>query len=387
MVMKLVMVSILFLLVLGMAGSPQSNTLQSNTVSTPSVHFNTSPTLTWYNQTPYEYSASISAPYNWTLKTNASLHMSDGNTANNTASQSIYGVLSTGYYWVNVSISYHNATGVFIQLIHQNFTLHIVNKPYIYSTPETFFYPFSTYNYTYSINQGNITAYSSGFTLNKTSRTLSEYLMGSSYSFYLTVSDKNGTYTQYWGVASSDLTNMSFVATIGTGEVTITAPLSGIGVTNTTVFLSGNPVFISDGLTHPYWLTINNNTYYTLSTDSNTTQPATMYFNSLISGTFYNMYMVYNNGGSEKLLKTVTVDSSGTVSFTYDPSNMPLDPVFELLPYTYTSHVTPPQKQAPFNYTPFLMISVAFLMAVFVFYYFSKSKSGGKGGRYGSKRI
>ena len=243
--------------------------------------------------------------------------MSDGNTANNTVSQSIYGVLSTGSYWVNVSISYHNATGVLVQLTHQNFTLHIVNKPYIYSTPETFFYPFSTYNYTYSTNQGNITAYSSGFALNKTSRTLSEYLTGSSYSFYLTVSDKNGTYTQDWGVSTSDISRTSFSVIIGSGTVQITAPLFGIGVNNTTVFLNGSAIFTSVGLNHPYSLDIVNDTYLVISTDSNQSQSATIYFNSLVPGTFYNLYMVYSNGGLIKLMASFTVSSSGTIAFTF----------------------------------------------------------------------
>ena len=34
---------------------------------------------------PYQYVATISSPYNWTLKTDATLHMSDGNIANDTA--------------------------------------------------------------------------------------------------------------------------------------------------------------------------------------------------------------------------------------------------------------------------------------------------------------
>ena len=185
----------MFLLVFTLLIIPQASA--SNPA--PSVHFNSSPTTSWYNETPYEYAASISAPYNWTLKTNASLHMSGGNTVNDTAAQTVFGILSTGSYWVNLSITYHNATNVTTLLIYQNFTLTILNKPYIYSTPETFFYQDSTYNYTYEINQGNITNYSSGFMLNKTTHTLSEYLSGTSYSFFLTVSDKNGTYTQYWG--------------------------------------------------------------------------------------------------------------------------------------------------------------------------------------------
>ena len=154
--MRLLVVPILFLLLMGMITVPQAN------ASTPlSVHFNSSPITSWYNQTPYEYAASISAPYNWTLKTNASLHMSGGNTVNDTAAQTVFGILSTGRYWVNISITYHNATNVTTLLIYQNFTLTILNKPYIYSTPETFFYQDSTYNYTYEINQGNITNYSS----------------------------------------------------------------------------------------------------------------------------------------------------------------------------------------------------------------------------------
>ena len=225
---------------------------QASASTVPSAHFDSSPITTWYNQTPYEYAASISAPYNWTLRTNAPLHMSGGNTVNYTAAQTVFGVLSTGKYWVNISISYHNTMNVTTLLTYQNFTLTVLNRPYIYSTPETFFYPDSTYNYTYEINQGNITNYSSGFSLNRTSHTLSQYLRGSSYSFFLTVSDENGTYTQYWGVSSNDTSRVNFNAVIGSGLVNITAPLSGIGVNNTAVFLNGKPIFMSIGLTHPH---------------------------------------------------------------------------------------------------------------------------------------
>ena len=381
--MRLLVVPILFLLLMGMITVPQAN---ASTL--PSVHFDSSPITSWYNETPYEYPASISAPYNWTLKTNASLHMSGGNTVNDTAAQTVFGVLSTGSYWVNISITYHNATNVTTLLIYQNFTLTILNKPYIYSTPETFFYQDSTYNYTYEINQGNITNYSSGFTLNKTAHTLSEYLSGTSYSFFLTVSDKNGTYTQDWGVSTSDISRTSFLAIIGSGTVQITAPLFGIGVNNTTVFLNGSAIFTSVGLSHPYSLNIVNDTYIILSTDSNQSQPATIYFNNLVPGTFYYLYMVYDNSGISiiKRMATLTVQSSGTIAFTYNPSTMPLDPVFELL----SSNVAPPPPPVkihpnPFDYTKFIAISAGLLAVVALLYYYEKNRKGGSG--YGGRKI
>ena len=382
--MRLLVVPILFLLLVGMITVPQAD---ASTL--PSVHFDSSPITSWYNETPYEYAASISAPYNWTLKTNASLHMSGGNTVNDTAAQTVFGILSTGRYWVNLSITYHNATNVTTLLIYQNFTLTILNKPYIYSTPETFFYQDSTYNYTYEINQGNITNYSSGFTLNKTTHTLSEYLSGTSYSFFLTVSDKNGSYTQDWGVSTGDISRMSFAAVIGTGTVQITAPLFGVGLNNTTVFLNGTAIFTSVGLTHPYSLDIVNNTYIVLSTNSNLSQSATIYFNNLIPGTFYNLYMVYLNDGISliKLMAKFTVTSSGTITFTYNPSTMPLDPVFELL--TPTSTPPPPPVKPiskPFDYTKFIVISAGILVIVALVYYYEKSRKGGSGG-YGGRRI
>ena len=130
---KMHVVSIIFLITLSLMIIPQTSASND-----PSVHFDSSPTTTWYNQTPYQYVVTISSPYNWTLKTDATLHMSDGNIANNTASQTIFGVLSTGSYWVNISISYHNSTEKTTLLTYQNYTLNIVNKPFIYSTPETF---------------------------------------------------------------------------------------------------------------------------------------------------------------------------------------------------------------------------------------------------------
>ena len=380
---KILVVPLMFLLVFTLLVIPQASA--SNPA--PSVHFDSSPTTSWYDQTPYEYPASISAPYNWTLKTNASLHMSGGNTVNDTAEQTVFGILSTGSYWVNLSITYHNATNVTTLLIYQNFTLTILNKPYIYSTPETFFYQDSTYNYTYEVNQGNITNYSSGFALNKTAHTLSEYLSGTSYSFFITVSDKNGSYTQDWGVSTGDISRMSFAAVIGNGTIQITAPLFGIGVNNTTVFLNGSAIFTSVGLNHPYSLDIVNDTYIVISTDSNQSQSATIYFNSLVPGTFYNLYMVYSNGGLIKLMASFTVASSGTISFTYNPSTMPLDPVFELLTPTSTPPpppVTPISK--PFDYTKFIVISASIIVIVALVYYYESSKKGGSGG-YGGRRI
>ena len=379
--MKVTMFSVMVLSLLLMG---TTTVQQANASTPPSVHFNSSPITTWYNQTPYEYAASISAPYNWTLKTNASLRMSGGNTVNDTAAQTVFGILSTGSYWVNISITYHNATNVTTLLIYQNFTLTILNKPYIYSMPETFFYQYSTYNYTYEINQGNITNYSSEFTLNTTTHTLSAYLSGTSYSFFLTVSDKNGTYTQDWGVSTSDISRTSFSAIIGSGTVHITAPLSGIGVNNTTIFLNGSAVFTSIGLSHPYSLDIVNDTYIILSTDSTQSQPATIYFNNLIPRTFYYLYMVYDNGGRIKRMATVTVPSSGTIAFTYNPSTMPLDPAFELL----SSNLAPPSpvKIPPksFDYTKFIAISAGLLAIVALFYYYEKNKKGGSG--YGGGR-
>ena len=350
---------------------------QASASTVPSAHFDSSPITTWYNQTPYEYAASISAPYNWTLRTNAPLHMSGGNTVNYTAAQTVFGVLSTGKYWVNISISYHNTMNVTTLLTYQNFTLTVLNRPYIYSTPETFFYPDSTYNYTYEINQGNITNYSSGFSLNRTSHTLSQYLRGSSYSFFLTVSDENGTYTQYWGVSSNDTSRVNFNAVIGSGLVNITAPLSGIGVNNTAVFLNGKPIFMSIGLTHPYSLDIVNNTYYVISTNSNASQNATVYFNSLTPAKTYGMYLAYDNGSFTLFIKTLTVPGNGTISFTYDPSVMQLDTVIELISVPIPVRSTIIHT----DYKEYLELFGVLLVAALSVYFYSVIRGHGGDGR------
>ena len=350
---------------------------QASASTVPSAHFDSSPITTWYNQTPYEYAASISAPYNWTLRTNAPLHMSGGNTVNYTAAQTVFGVLSTGKYWVNISISYHNTMNVTTLLTYQNFTLTVLNRPYIYSTPETFFYPDSTYNYTYEINQGNITNYSSGFSLNRTSHTLSQYLSGSSYSFFLTVSDENGTYTQYWGVSSNDTSRVNFNAVIGSGLVNITAPLSGIGVNNTAVFLNGKPIFMSIGLTHPYSLDIVNNTYYVISTNSNASQNATVYFNSLTPAKTYGMYLAYDNGSFTLFVKTLTVPGNGTISFTYDPSVMRLNTVIELISVPIPIRSTIIHT----DYKEYLELFGVLLVAALSVYFYSVIRGHGGDGR------
>ena len=98
---KMHVIPVIFLITLSLLIIPQATTS-----SDPSVHFDSSPTTTWYTNAPYQYVATISSPYNWTLKTDATLHMSNGNIANDTASQTIFGILTTGSYWVNISISY-----------------------------------------------------------------------------------------------------------------------------------------------------------------------------------------------------------------------------------------------------------------------------------------
>ena len=117
---KMHVIPVIFLITLSLLIIPQATTS-----SDPSVHFDSSPTTTWYTNAPYQYVATISSPYNWTLKTDATLHMSDGNIANDTASQTIFGMLTTGSYWVNISISYHNSTGKTTLLTYQNYTLNM----------------------------------------------------------------------------------------------------------------------------------------------------------------------------------------------------------------------------------------------------------------------
>ncbi len=337
--MRLLVVPILFLLLMGMIAVPQSD---ASTL--PSVHFDSSPITTWYNQTPYEYPASISEPYNWTLETNASLHMSGGTTVNDTAAQTVFGILSTGSYWVNISITYHNVTNVTTLLIYQNFTLTILNKPYICSTPETFFYQDSTYNYTYEINQGNITNYSSGFTLNKTAHTLSEYLSGTSYSFFLTVSDKNGTYTQYWGASTNSTYSYSFTANLSGTVVSVKSMITDIGVNNTSLLMDSYSVLSVPRTSYSYSFVIMSPTEYSISTTSALAPNVTLSFNLLAPGS-YDVYMISNTSGTITAINNVS--STGTVSVTYDPATMPLDPVFEVLP-----SVAPPPPYHPVQPKP-----------------------------------
>ena len=337
--MRLLVVPILFILLMGMIAVPQAN---ASTL--PLVHFNSSPITTWYNETPYEYAASISAPYNWTLKTNASLHMSGGNIVNDTAAQTVFGILSTGSYWVNISITYHNATNVTTLLIYQNFTLTILNKPYIYSMPETFFYQDSTYNYTYETNQGNITNYSSGFTLNKTTHTLSEYLSGTSYSFFITVSDKNGTYTQYWGASTNSTYSYSFTANLSGTIVSVKSMITDIGVNNTSLLMDSYSVLLVPRTSYSYSFVIMSPTEYSISTTSTLAPNVTLSFNLLAPGS-YDVYMITNTSGTITAINNVS--STGTVSVTYDPATMPLDPVFEVLP-----SVAPPPPYHPVQPKP-----------------------------------
>ena len=180
--------------------------------------------------------------------------------------------------------------------------------------------------------------------LNKTSHTLSEYLTGTSYSFFIKVSDKNGSYTQDWGVSSNDLSIMTFDALIGSGIVNVTAPITGIGVNNTTIFLNGKPIFMSIGLENSYYLHIVNNTFYVIRTNSNTAQNATIYFNSLTPGTIYQLYFISNNKSYIQYMETLKVPINGTLFFNYVPSAIKSDSVIELIPITTPAKTITLQK-------------------------------------------
>lgn len=326
MINKSVVIPVLFILFMGVLLTPQSAA-----VSPPDVHFATTPVTTWYDGAPYEYPASISSPYNWSLRTNASLHMSDGMVANNTASQTIFGVPSTGKYWVNVTISYHNTTGATVPIIYQNFTLTVVNEPFIYSTPETFFYPDSIYNYTYEANQGSITNYSPGFTLNTTTHTLSAYLTNGTYSFFLTVSDTNGTYTQHWGASPDSIFNYSFIADLNGTMVNVKSIPAVLGVNNTSLFFSSMPVLTVQKTVYNYSFMILSTTSYSISTTSTNAPDAMIHFNGFTPVAKYEISM-YDHGSLVNYT-VVTSNANGTVTFAYNPAVMPLDPIFTLEPY------------------------------------------------------
>ena len=191
------------------------------------------------------------------------------------------------------------------------------------------------------------------------------------------MSDENGTYTQYWGVSSSDTSRVNFNAVIGSGLVNITAPLSGIGVNNTTVFLNGKPIFMSIGLTHPYSLDIVKNTYYVISTNSNASQNATVYFNSLTPAKTYGMYLAYDNGSFTLFIKTLTVPGNGTISFTYDPSAVQLDTIIELISVPIPVRSTIIHT----DYKEYLELFGVLLVAILSVYFYSVIRGHGGDGR------
>lgn len=381
---------ILMLLISGLVSIQSTNTntvnnpiISNGDISSLNVSFESSPILTWYNNTPYQYVVSLSAPANWSLSTNAPLRMSDGMTANDTASQTIFGIVTTGSYYVDITIYYHTSSGT-NGTNEQFYTLNVDNSPYIYSNPETFFFPDSMYNYTYEINQGSISDYSPNMNLNESSHTISEKLgNNTSYNFFLTVSDSNGKYTQAWSVSSNNINRQNFVAEIDQGSVNITSPVCAIGYNNTTVFLNNEPVFYSSNLTHSYTLKIINSTAYCIETDSTTSQPVTLYFSGLEPGTVKYIYLLSgSNNKTVNLVKTTYVPYNGVISVIYNPQVMPLDPVFRVT----NTIINPTQVilKRSFNYTEFIILSTGVLFVAIIFYFYGKSKNSG--GNYGGGR-
>ena len=120
--------------------------------------------------------------------------------------------------------------------------------------------------------------------------------------------------------------------------------ITDIGVNNTSLLMDSYSVLSVPRTSYQYLFTIMSPTVYSISTSSALAPNVTLSFNLLAPGS-YSVFMISNVSGTTIVLNNVS--STGTVSVTYDPATMPLDPVFEVSP-----SVVPPPPYNPVQPKP-----------------------------------
>ena len=123
-------------------------------------------------------------------------------------------------------------------------------------------------------------------------------------------------------------------------------------------------------------------TYIQVGVNSSKAPSIGIAFNG-VAGELYHVQVINGNDVIQNI--SVVANSNGVVQVTYNPSTMPLDPIFNLIP--------PPSPSSPIHvilkkalsYTKLIAISVSLLVIVVVAYFYTKS-SGGKSGSGGGER-
>ena len=123
-------------------------------------------------------------------------------------------------------------------------------------------------------------------------------------------------------------------------------------------------------------------TYIQVGVNSSKAPSIGIAFNG-VAGELYHVQVINGNDVIQNI--SVVANSNGVVQVTYNPSTMPLDPIFNLIPPPSPSSPVHVILKKTLSYTKLIAISASLLVIVAVAYFYTKS-SGGKSGSGGGER-
>ena len=123
-------------------------------------------------------------------------------------------------------------------------------------------------------------------------------------------------------------------------------------------------------------------TYIQVGVNSSKAPSIGIAFNG-VAGELYHVQVINGNDVIQNI--SVVANSNGVVQVTYNPSTMPLDPIFNLIPPPSPSSPVHVILKKALSYTKLIAISASLLVIVAVAYFYTKS-SGGKSGSGGGER-
>ena len=200
----------------------------------------------------------------------------------------------------------------------------------------------------------------------------------------------NQTKGSHWSLGNSTMwevgnsTNPYFLNLTGylgiySGQ-TYTLNASNIkGEANLPIYYSGNEIADIPSSTAHYNLTVLDTNKYSISTSSSKSDPVKLYFTG-VPYAMYNVEMI-NNGNVVSTFKE-QANSKGVLNTTYNPANMPLDPIFTV---SYLGFSTSSPVHKTFDYTLLIGLSASFVFIALI-YYVAENRKGGSGGG-GERRI
>ncbi len=356
-ILSIILISDVLLISQNQTSKSIERTLPSPVKISPAILNFTTPVTTWYNNTEYNYYATFNSSHDYILKTNSSLVMTYNMTdyAKDTDDVAITGKMLTGIYYVNLSVvSNFSADKKLIG--YDNFTVNVLNKPFICSEPMYTYIKGSEYKYTYKSTQNgeyNMFKLPSWASVNSTTHTIYGYPKSGNYSISITVYNSNGSYTQSY-VLSPMNSIVSDNVMVGNNSVNLIYNNSAgnIGIVDNSIYLNNYPVLnVTGNKIHAvYNISVVSGNRYTVSTNSIDNPPVNIIFGNQTThfsgNNEYNVYM-YNNG-SKTLFEHVH-SYNGKIYVTYNPAKDPLDPVFCVTPAVASEHITSPKPVHVFS--------------------------------------